>query len=315
MVTKNVKASLHGPLRDEVLAEMTVEVSSSIRELFTLYSGSERVNAVIAHVQRYIAEKLGEPVDPNFAGADSYTLETILETTSEILQRVVPGFISDTHREFIVRCHARGFSTSDAIGELVKEDGTIARLAQADAVGFKALKRVLVSRLAYLKPGTARWPEKKYGALWREEREQHKMEVRDIPLTSPIEQAVLLAKHADRINDVLACNEHSATDWQLLTNSLVRTLDSLRKVSAGEQQGPTNLSGSQLIAVLERLTLALDAPEQLTDGANTDALTTVLERLTLALKSPEHKAIAGEVESISTDTNIDDNSLTRSDSD
>ena len=77
MVTKNVKASLHGPLRDEVLAEMTVEVSSSIRELFTLYSGSERVNAVIAHVQRYIAEKLGEPVDPNFAGADSYTLETI----------------------------------------------------------------------------------------------------------------------------------------------------------------------------------------------------------------------------------------------
>ena len=88
----------------------------------------------------------------------------------------------------------------------------------------------------------------------------------------------------------------------------------MRKVSAGEQQKPTNLSGSQLVAVLERLTLALDAPEQLTHGANTDALVTVLERLTLALKSPEHKAIAGEVESISTDTNIDDNSLARSDS-
>ena len=94
-----------------------------------------------------------------------------------------------------------------------------------------------------------------------------------------------------------------AKDWQVLTNSLVRTLDSLRKVSEVEDQKPTNLSKAQLIAVLERLTLALDAPEQLAHSTNTDVLVGVLERLTLALKSPEREMIADEVESIPADTN------------
>ena len=49
----------------------------------------------------------------------------------------------------------------------------------------------------------------------------------------------------------------------MLTNSLTKTLESLQKLSAVEQQAPANLSAPQLVAVLERLTLALDAPEQL----------------------------------------------------
>lgn len=223
--------------------------------------------------------------------------------TSGILQQLLPGFISDTHREFIVRCHARGLSTSDAVWELMKEDETMARLIQPDAVRLKGFKSVLVNRFAYLKPGTARWPEKKYGAIWREAREQHKEEVRDIPLTSPSEQAALLAKHAEGINNVLEHNEHSAKDWQVLTNSLVRTLDSLRKVSAVEEQKPTNLSKAQLIAVLERLTLTLDVPEQLIHSTDPDVLVGVLERLTLALKSPECEITADEVGSIPADTN------------
>ena len=61
--------------------------------------------------------------------------------------------------------------------------------------------------------------------------------------------------------------------------------ESLRKVSVVEDQAPANLSAPQLVAVLERLTLALDTPEQLALSGDTDALVTVLEQLTLALKA------------------------------
>ena len=45
------------------------------------------------------------------------------------------------------------------------------------------------------------------------------------------------------------------------------------------------------IVVLERLTLALDAPEQLVLGGDTDTLVSVLEQLTLALKTSGQKAL------------------------
>ena len=49
--------------------------------------------------------------------------------------------------------------------------------------------------------------------------------------------------------------------------------------------------------LLERLTLALDAPEQLALSGDTDALVAVLEQLALALKpSEESKALGGDTE-------------------
>ena len=64
----------------------------------------------------------------------------------------------------------------------------------------------------------------------------------------------------------------------------------------------------QFMAVLERLTLALDAPEQLKLTGETESLIEGLERLTLTLKSSDHTAIAGETESVPTylDTEDDD---------
>ena len=163
---------------------------------------------------------------------------------------------------------------------------------------MKLLRDTLIHRLSYLKPGTARWPEKKYGTLWREAREQHKRIIRDIALTSPVEQVVLLAKHADRINYKLDDKDHNVKDLQMLTHSLTKTLESLQKLSVVEQQTPANLSAPQLVAVLERLTLALDAPEQLALSGDADALVSVLEQLTLALKASDQKALGGEVEGV-----------------
>ena len=306
MQTYNLQPPVQDDLSDEVLTEIIIGYGPNLKELSAMFSGRELIEEVIKNSQNYAARALGHSFDFNMSEANSHTIETIRRITSGILQRLLPSFISDHNREFIVRCHAHGLSTSMAVSELINEDDTMAQLAEPDAVGFKELKSELVSRLAYLKPGAVRWPEKKYGTIWREEREHHKATARDIPFTSPTEQALLLSKHVTRVDDMLDQNEHSATDWQLLTNSLIKTLDSLQKISTPEQQMPTNLSGAQLIGVLERLTLTSNAPGQLASSADTDALIAVLERLTLALKSPEHKAIASKVKAIPAAITTDD---------
>ena len=80
----------------------------------------------------------------------------------------------------------------------------------------------------------------------------------------------------------------------MLTNSLTKTLESLQKFSAGVAQTATNLSAPQLVAVLERLTVALDTPEQLALSGDTDAVLSVLEQLALALKDPGQKVLGEE---------------------
>lgn len=64
-----------------------------------------------------------------------------------------------------------------------------------------------------------------------------------------------------------------------------------------------NLSGAQLVGVLERLTLAQNAPEQQTLGGEAEDLVAVLERLTLALKAPEQKVIGNGTKALPVETN------------
>lgn len=298
----------------EFVSENTLEVRSDLKHLFDTLKGDELLEAVIERLQRYAIEELPESARENFRRyKQPHMLGTIMETISEELTGWLSYFISDAHREFIVRCHARGLSTAEAVSTLVQEDKTLSRLAQPDVMGTSTLRRELVTRLAYLKPGTARWPEKKYGTLWREAREHHKRNIRDTPLTSPMEQSALLAKHVDYINELMYDKHHDVKDIQSLTDSLIKTVEALQKLSAIEQQLPPNDSRTQLVAVLERLTLALDTPEQFAIGGDTDALVQVLERLTLALKPSDHKAITDKTQSILTDNNQDNPE--RSDSD
>ena len=166
------------------------------------------------------------------------------------------------------------------------------RLAEDDALDMSGLRSQLIHRMSYLKPGTARWPEKKYGGVWREARDSYKQMVRDFPLTSLGEQVMILVEHVNRINLKLKDDRYDVKDFQMLTDSLMKTIEGLQKVSAVEEQTPANLSAPQLVAVLERLTLALDTPEQVALSEDADALVSVLERLTLALKtSPAQKAL------------------------
>ncbi|MCG9133141.1 hypothetical protein J5I95_15800 [Candidatus Poribacteria bacterium] len=290
----------------EYLPENTLTVRSDLKDLFNTLTGDELLEAVIERLQQYAIEELHEEARANFRQYKRlHMLGTIRETISEELTGWISHFISDAHREFIVHCHARGLPTAEAVWTLVQEDKPLSRLAQPDVMGTSTLQRALVTRLAYLKPGTARWPEKKYGALWREAREQHKQDIRDAPLTSPMEQSALLAKHADHINELLYEKNHDVKDVQALTDSLIKTVEALQKLSAVEQQAPPNDSRTQLVAVLERLTLALDTPEQFALGSDTEPLLEVLERLTLALKPSDPKAITDQIESVPTDTDQD----------
>ena len=305
MTTENANTPRKKSPFEEFLSEKTLEVRSDLKDLFATLSGDELLETVIERLQQYAVVEWGRSRDPYFNNTRSpHMLGTIRENVSEELTEWISNFISDAHREFIVRCHARGLSTSEAVWALMEEDKTMSRLAQQDVMGTSNLRRALVTRLAYLKPGTARWPERKYGAIWREAREQHKQDIRDIPLTAPMEQVALLAKHADHINGMLDDDNHSVKDVQLLTDALIKTVEALQKFSAVEQV-PPNLSGVQLTPVLERLTLALDTPEQFELTGDTEALVAVLERLTIALKSSDHKAISGKTESIPIDTGED----------
>ena len=293
MARQNGKISLKDALKGYFPKRGIAELDSDLEGMFNTLTGYELAEAVIERVQRYARDTIpeDEDMDDDFRWLKSYGTDELKEIIRDELRQYISSFISDGHREFIVRCHARGLSTSDAVWELMKTDDTMNRLAQKDAMGGSALREMLVHRLAYLKPGSARWPEKKYGSVWREEREEYRQAVRDIPFTSQVEQIALLAKLAERINHELDRKVHSVKDLQMLTHSLAQTVESLRKLSVvDEQQIPVNLSAPQLVGVLERLTLALRAPGQTAIGGETAALVGVLERLTLALKVPEQQA-------------------------
>lgn len=296
MAAEKSKTTLKAALLGDAEKIGLSELRSDVRELFNTTSNRKLASAVVERVQRYaletIVEKYGEDDDEDFdifSELDSYYLDEIREIVRDEMVWYVSSFISDSHREFFVRAHAQGISTSDAATELMMSDDTMNRLAHEDAMGMQGLRDALIPRVAYLKPGSARWPEKKYGAVWREARESHRQTVSDIPLTSKEEQMALLAKHAERTNRILEKKSFDAKEYQLLTNSLTQTLKNLRELSQVEVPVTENLSPPQLVAVLERLTLALVSPDQKAIGGDAEELVAVLQKLTLALKAPEQK--------------------------
>ncbi|MDE0397430.1 MAG: hypothetical protein OXL96_06465 [Candidatus Poribacteria bacterium] len=299
--------ALHGQLRKSEkrpTEESEKLFFSDLKELRDTLEGQERVDAFIVRIQRYATESMNLSVDDDFKDVEQDTLDQIQRTIRDILRDCVSLFISDEHRKFVVRCHAQGISTTDAVSELIRQDKGMNRLAHDDALGLKLLRDTLIHRLSYLKPGTARWPEKKYGSVWREARDAYKQMINDMPLTSPMEQAAILVKHANRLNYALENDSYTVKDLQILTNSLTKTIESLRKVSVVEEQAPASLSAPQLVAVLERLTLALDAPEQLALSGDTDTLVTVLEQLTLALKTSGQQALGEGAEASVQETEV-----------
>lgn len=266
MAAQSPSAALKAAVQEDTGKKALTQLRSDVIEFIQTLSGQELAEAVLERLQRYAAKTVAA------RRADADQLSALKKLIRDELSTYLSHFITDAHREFIVRCHARGLSTSAAVWELMREDLTMNRLGQEDAMGVKRLKEILILRLAYLKPGTARWPEKKYGGVWHDAREGHIQEKRNIPLTSRAEQIALLARHAERIERELASKTHNVKDFQSLTKSLTQTLESLRKLSAMEEALPESVSGLQVVEVLERLKLPSKAPEERTDNNGLNAL-------------------------------------------
>ena len=295
--TKLQKGLLYYDVIDEEIAERHANLHANLNELFTTLQGDELIETAIRSTQNFIAEEWVGTADTNLDGIDRETIDEIKKDIRRELSEGIARFISDEHREVIVRCHARGLSTAEAASALIHEDSVMKRLAQPDAIGEKKLKVLLISRLAYLKPGTARWPEKKYGAVWREARQQYIQEINNTPFSTPAERIALLANHAERVNHTLNNKEHSVNDLQSLTDTLTKTLESLEKLSPTDQQASMNLSTPQLPSILERFTVALEAFQQIASSGDPNAIVQVMEKFTLAMQpSSQPNAITGETE-------------------
>ena len=310
MATQEGKTSFQKRVLGEFAAKGDAKLKSDLDGLFDTLSGSELVEAVIERVQRYAVETSGKKVDDDFGKIRDYEVESIQKRIRSVLQKHVSSFISDEHRAFIVRCHALNFSTAKAVEELIGEDETLSRLAQDDAMQTKELREVLIHRLSYLKPDSPRWSEKKYGAVWREAREEYKEALRDIPLTSQTEQVALLAKQADRLDKLIgrvwdSGGQIEAKDVQRLFDTLTKTVLNLQKLSKVDEKQipvhlstPLQLSAPQLVGVLERITLALKSPQQQIDGNEAEEIVGVLEHLTLALKAPTQQTEGNEAKAL-----------------
>ncbi|MDE0185248.1 MAG: hypothetical protein OXP71_07290 [Candidatus Poribacteria bacterium] len=295
---KKPRTSLGLALRGNRAHEKRTELNSEIDTLFETLSGFDLAAAIIERVHHFAVESLGMNVDGDFVEMSEDETNAVQEIIRKELGAYISHFILDEHREFVVRAHARGSSTSEAVMELMSTDTTISRLAFEDAMGFKALREDLILRMSYLKPGTARWPQKKYGAVWREAREEHLQSISDIPLTSPVEHIAVLSQLAEQIIDKLGNARNDLGVFQMLLAMLHETLEKIREITGFEELSLTGLSAPDLLALsriakimfaardkkaidgetaeligdLERLRLALNAPEEKTDGNGTKAL-------------------------------------------
>lgn len=264
---------------------------SDLKELFHRLEGHELADAVITRVRRYAVECVSSSIEGDLPDIEVAGSDLVQEVMRDKLKHWVKYFIMDEHRNFVVQCHARGLSTSEAAWELISEDMSLNHLGRDEALGVDILRNVLIHSLSYLKPGTTRWPEQKYGAIWRKAREEHQRSITDVAFTSTVEHVALLAKLVGTINKEIDDKAFTAKDLHILTVSLMVALDGIHKFKSAEQLVPTNFSAPQLVAVLERLTVALDTPEQLALSGNKDGLVSALEELTHALKTSDQKAL------------------------
>lgn len=292
------------------------QLNLDIERLVNTLKGVELIDAVIYRCQIHYVEALGMNVDDDFSKLPPVERYDILSAAHKVLTSNLSFFISDQHRCFIVRHHATGRPTAEAVEELIEEDDIMHRLAQKDAIGYKVLREKLIHGLSYLKPTNPRWSIKKYQAVWSEARHEYTQAMADIPLSSRQEQVALMAKNAKRIDEELDKGGMNYKDYVGLSNELRKTMVSLQKMTPEDDpQTPINLSDPQWVAVIERLTVALEVPDQQIIEGNTAEVVGLLEQLTLALKVPAHQAEGNETKALPPAKDSDDNNTAGEDND
>lgn len=276
------------------------EVESELDELFSIYhddigslldtpQSEARDLRVIDRVRQYAidVEKLivGECLK-----IDS---ERVNACVKEELLMLLPKFLNDTYRRAIVRFHAQGFSTSEAVYELACQSEVIEKLSKDWAIGWDVLRAKLIHHFSYLKPGTSGWSENKYGETYRDARAAYKEAISDLPLSSAAEQAAFLVKHAKRIEKVLESRRHDTKSIGELTTALTKTMEGLRKLSC---PAPQRSIDPQLIFNQENI-LVLPSPERLALPGVKEEIVNRLEHYLQCLKGIDNPKAIEETKS------------------
>ena len=160
-------------LEDEVqYIKYIKNLPEEIMKIFRYTNNTDQVvNKFVSAVQEYVISNILSIMDiQTIEESDEATIEIIQNIVSEILTKYLSCFFVENIYKGVVEYHAQGCTTTEAVNTMIQENPAMRRLALEDAIGIKKLRRALVQRLAYLKPGHPRWPEEKYGSLWREKR-------------------------------------------------------------------------------------------------------------------------------------------------
>ena len=170
---------------------------------------------------------------------------------SEAFQRCAMLRITDTHREFIVICHARRLDTEAALIEMLNYFEEFAFLRQyiefieeeingiwveVPTLGFEILGlfKVWKRAFSYLRPTHSRWPEQKYGELWREAKAAY-AQARMLESSSTREFVIAgLAEAVEKAQDLVASSPSNQFDKR--TKALVSLSTALHKILLDEKE-------------------------------------------------------------------------------
>ena len=174
-----------------------------------------------------------------------------LNVYSDVFPQCAMLPITDTHREFIVICHARRLDTEAALIEMVNYFEEFASLRQHLQLREKEIDGVLIEvpepekmllplfrvwkrAFSYLRPTHTRWPQQKYGALWREAKAAY-TQARMLE-TAGTREAVIagLAEAVEKAQDLVASSSSDQFDRQ--TKALISLSTALHKILLDEQE-------------------------------------------------------------------------------
>ena len=174
-----------------------------------------------------------------------YRTQAQRKVYSDVFPRCAMLPITDTHREFIVICHARRLDTEAALIEMANYFDEFAFLSQYIEYGEKKVNGVLVEvqepgenlfslfkvwkrAFSYLRPTHSRWPQQKYGELWRDAKAAY-TQARMLESTSTTEFVIAgLAEAVEKAQDMVASSSSGGFDTQAKTLiSLSTALDKI----------------------------------------------------------------------------------------
>ena len=159
--------------------------------------------------------------------------------------------ITDTHREFIVICHARRLDTEAALIEMVNYFEAFAFLRQyiefseeevngiwvevsTPGSNLSPLFKVWKRAFSYLRPTHSRWPEQKYGELWRDAKAAY-AQARMLEFSSTRESVIAgLAEAVEKAQELVASSPINEFDKR--TKVLLSLSTTLHKILLDEKE-------------------------------------------------------------------------------